>query len=121
MVMKRLVSIMLSLPLLLPLTSCERAMQDMYDQPRGKAYRPSELFADGAGARTPPAGTVVYARGARPGSSSGRLGAEQARQRRRDDTSATQPYPVDDALLFRGRDRFNIYCMPCHSPVGDGD
>jgi mono/diheme cytochrome c family protein len=25
------------------------------------------------------------------------------------------------ALLRRGQERFNIYCSPCHSPVGDGD
>ena len=24
-------------------------------------------------------------------------------------------------LLHRGQERFNIYCAPCHSPVGDGD
>jgi mono/diheme cytochrome c family protein len=24
-------------------------------------------------------------------------------------------------LLARGRQRYEIYCLPCHSPVGDGD
>ena len=27
---------------------------------------------------------------------------------------------VDRALLERGRERFNIYCSPCHSRIGDG-
>ncbi len=31
------------------------------------------------------------------------------------------PYPITMALLRRGRERFDIYCAPCHSPVGDGD
>jgi mono/diheme cytochrome c family protein len=31
------------------------------------------------------------------------------------------PYPVDIQLLRRGQERFSIYCMPCHSPAGDGD
>jgi mono/diheme cytochrome c family protein len=25
------------------------------------------------------------------------------------------------ALLQRGQERYSIYCLPCHSPVGDGD
>ena len=31
------------------------------------------------------------------------------------------PPPVTMALLERGRQRFNIYCAPCHSRVGDGN
>ena len=31
------------------------------------------------------------------------------------------PYPITRALLQRGRERFDIHCAPCHSPVGDGD
>lgn len=100
---------------------CERSMRDMYDQPRGKAYRSNSMFADGSGSRTPPPGTVANARGARPDASSGRRGREQAQNRLRDEAAPAQPYPVDQTLLARGRERFNIYCMPCHSPVGDGD
>jgi mono/diheme cytochrome c family protein len=29
--------------------------------------------------------------------------------------------PVNAALLARGRDRFTIYCQPCHGAVGDGN
>jgi mono/diheme cytochrome c family protein len=28
---------------------------------------------------------------------------------------------MTQAVLARGRDRFDIYCAPCHSVVGDGD
>jgi mono/diheme cytochrome c family protein len=30
------------------------------------------------------------------------------------------PVPLTKAGLERGRERFNIYCTPCHSQVGDG-
>jgi mono/diheme cytochrome c family protein len=33
----------------------------------------------------------------------------------------TNPLPVTMALLQHGRERFDVYCAPCHSPVGDGD
>ena len=30
------------------------------------------------------------------------------------------PFPVTKEVLERGRERYNIYCAPCHSRVGDG-
>ena len=33
---------------------------------------------------------------------------------------ATIPHPVDEALLERGRQRYGIYCQPCHDARGDG-
>ncbi len=30
------------------------------------------------------------------------------------------PVPLTQASLERGRERFNIYCTPCHSQIGDG-
>jgi mono/diheme cytochrome c family protein len=103
------------------LSACERAKQDMYDQPRYKPFAASTLFEDGASARVPPAGVQPRARGPFSGSSSGRVGTAAVAN---DITAAhaqSNPYPVDLALLERGRDRFMIYCMPCHSPAGDGD
>lgn len=120
--MRKLPALLLGLPaLLLILPGCERSMRDMYDQPRGKAYGSSPLFSNGAASRTPPDGTIVHAQGARAGSSSGRLGAEGEARRARDAAALTQPYPIDKRLLARGRERYDIYCLPCHSPVGDGD
>ncbi|HZT20399.1 MAG TPA: cytochrome c [Dongiaceae bacterium] len=77
--------------LLLALAGCDR----MANQPKRKAYEP----ANGAESmhREPPTGTVA-----------------------REDGPVTPP-PVTLALLKRGQERFNIYCAPCHSPVGDGD
>ena len=31
------------------------------------------------------------------------------------------PFPVTEQLLLRGQQRFNIYCAPCHSQLGDGN
>jgi len=33
----------------------------------------------------------------------------------------TNPLPVNEALLQRGRGRFDIYCAPCHGRLGDGN
>lgn len=119
--MRRLWTAAICMLAVLALGGCERSMRNMYDQPRGKPYRANALFPDGSGSRTPPAGTVAHAQGARPGSSSGRLGAKEAQRRVRDENAQSQPYRVDEQLLVRGRQRFNVYCLPCHSPAGDGD
>ncbi len=33
----------------------------------------------------------------------------------------TNPLPVTGQLLRRGRERFDIYCAPCHGALGDGN
>lgn len=106
---------------LLALAGCERARQDMYDQPRGKPDRESSLFPDGKLSRMPPAGAVPHAHGPVALSSSGRRGADETREQALADAAPAMPYPITPALLRRGQDRYGIYCMPCHSPVGDGD
>jgi mono/diheme cytochrome c family protein len=37
------------------------------------------------------------------------------------DLVTTLPVPVTRETLLRGRERFNIYCSPCHGRVGNGD
>lgn len=103
------------------LAGCEKARQDMYDQPRYKTYAPSALFEDGASVRPPVAGTAPRARGAFADSSGGRAGVDLVRRDVQAEEAQTMPYPVDMTLLKRGQDRYTIYCMPCHSPAGDGD
>ena len=39
---------------------------------------------------------------------------------RRDVDERAMPMPITAALLARGRERFGIYCTPCHGLVGDG-
>ncbi len=31
------------------------------------------------------------------------------------------PFPVTAQVLERGQERYNVYCTPCHSRVGNGD
>jgi mono/diheme cytochrome c family protein len=87
--------------------------QDMHDQPRYKPYAATDFFGDRRSARTPVAGTI-------------------ARGHLREDThfyfgkvndafARELPMPVTRELLARGRDRFNIYCSPCHGRTGTGE
>ena len=103
------------------LCGCEQARQDMYDQPRYKAFTRGEVFADGNSAQTPPDGTEPRASGPFAGTSSGRLGADEVARARVAARADADPEPLTLARLARGRERYQIYCMPCHSPVGDGD
>ncbi|ARP81977.1 hypothetical protein CAL12_14905 [Bordetella genomosp. 8] len=107
--------------LVVGLAGCERAAQNMYDQPRGKPYRASPLFPDGAMSRTPPAGTEPYARGSLAETSSGREGTEQVARDARAQVADAMPAPVTPAMLKQGQTLYGVYCLPCHSPAGDGD
>jgi mono/diheme cytochrome c family protein len=88
--------------------------QQMAQQPSYRAYQPSELFADGASARPLPADTVAR----------GELRADTLLFTGKDANGqdATEfPFPITRAVLERGRQRFEIYCTPCHGYTGDGD
>lgn len=87
---------------------------DMFDQPRYETYEPSAFFADGMSARPPVAGTVAR----------GQLQADRPFHTGRGANGALladNPLSVSMAVLERGRQRFDIYCAPCHSRTGDGD
>jgi mono/diheme cytochrome c family protein len=114
----RALAILLALSLL---AGCEKIARNMYDQPRYKPLRESRLFPDGTSARSPVPGTVAAASGNLAGTSSGRVGGEAELRRSRDEQAEQNPYPVTLRLLRRGQERFDIYCAPCHSRVGDGD
>ena len=87
--------------------------QDMYNQPKATPLAESDFFRDGRSARPPVPGTVargqlagdrVLATGIGPdGKFVGRI-----------------PVPIDRSLLYRGRERFNIFCSPCHDRTGSG-
>ncbi|HZP79458.1 MAG TPA: cytochrome c [Pseudolabrys sp.] len=71
----------------------------MDSQPKYTEYKPAPLFRDNRTLQEPPQGTVA-----------------------RDDApaQATSRPPLTKALLARGRERFDIFCAPCHSRTGDG-
>jgi len=86
---------------------------DMHVQPRYNPLAKSDFFADQRSARPLVPNTV--ARGDLRDNSyfySGKFG---------DTPGDYMPFPVTDDVLSRGRERFNIYCAPCHSRVGDGN
>jgi len=90
--------------------SCRR---DMQDQPKYKNLRGSAFFEDGRSARPVVEDTV--ARGA--------LNADARLTTGRDSNGqpvASLPVPLTRALLERGRNRYRIYCTPCHGLTGDG-
>ncbi len=103
------------LALLLPLlglTACPR-LDPMQRQQKSKAYQPSEHFADGLAMRRPPAGTVPHGPLLDPAVATGR-GADGR-------PVPLLPVPVDERLLARGRDRFQVICAACHGVLGDGE
>ena len=87
--------------------------QDMHDQPKYIPLRESTFFADDRSARPIVAGTV--ARGQLHDDAplySGKTGDKDA---------DVFPFAIDDRRMARGRERFNIYCSPCHGRTGQGD
>jgi mono/diheme cytochrome c family protein len=91
--------------------------QDMQDQPKVRSQRGSEVFADHRGARPQVANTV--ARGQLHEDSYFYTGVVQAADGYREEKNEV-PFPVTLDVLKRGQERFNIYCSPCHSRVGNG-
>ncbi len=102
-------------------------IQDMDNQEKYKAQSANAAFADARAMRPVVAGAIArgdlreddhYFRGYK-------LGAEK-------DPATGQPLPVfftnfpaqvavDESLLHRGQQRFNIYCAPCHGQDGSSD
>jgi mono/diheme cytochrome c family protein len=73
----------------------------MSHQPRYDSYEPSQLFADGTSLQAPPEGTM-------------------SRDVPAWDAALRQRPEIDRALLQRGRERYGIYCSPCHDVSGYG-
>ena len=91
--------------------------QDMQNQPKIRSQRGSEMFADHRGARTQVANTV--ARGQLREDSYFYTGVVPGADGYREEKNE-MPFPVTMEVLKRGQERFNIYCAPCHSRVGNG-
>ncbi len=94
------------------LTGCRL---DMHVQPRYNPYAPSDFFADGRSERPPVAGTV--ARGEIVSGPEQLVFTGMLNGREVD----AFPFRVTRAVLDRGRERYNIFCTPCHGWTGDGD
>ena len=94
----------------LVLTGCRL---DMHDQPRYKPLAGTAFFGDGRSARPPVDGTVAR----------GHLRIDRARFTGKigDDVVDAFPFEITAADMARGEERFNIFCSPCHSRLGDGN
>jgi mono/diheme cytochrome c family protein len=87
--------------------------QDMHNQPKYLPLRESDFYADRRSARPIVEGTV--ARGDLQQDSyyyTGKVNGLPGNE---------MPVPVTRELLDRGEERYNIYCSPCHSKLGDGN
>jgi mono/diheme cytochrome c family protein len=91
---------------------------DMDRQPKLRPQQPSLTFANARTSQEPLPGTI--ARGDRFESNPVNTGRE-AGSTNLTNFVATIPIPVTEQLMARGRQRYEIYCLPCHGPVGDGN
>ncbi|HEX7728126.1 MAG TPA: cytochrome c [Terracidiphilus sp.] len=91
--------------------------QDMQDQPKMFPQRGSEMFADHRGARPQVLNTV--ARGQLHDDSYFYTGVVEGANGYREERDM-MPFPATLEVLKRGQERFNVYCTPCHSRVGNG-
>lgn len=93
-------------------TGCE-LRQAMYDQEKYEPLEASTFFADGQSYRPQISETV--ARGQL------RLNSHYYEGKVNGELSYDLPVPVTEELLNRGKERFGIYCTPCHGHTGYGD
>ena len=87
--------------------------QDMHDQPKYRPLRASAFFENTSSARPLVEGTI--ARGTLQTDAAfftGKNGAMLVTE---------LPFPVTQAVLDRGQERYNIYCTPCHDGTGSGN
>ena len=110
-------------PLVVGLTGCARGCTSsrppihlnpsMDDQPKVLPQTASDFFYNGASMREPVPGTIPI----------GGLKEDAAFFTGKGPDGqfvATIPVAVNEALVERGRQRYAIYCQPCHDARGDG-
>jgi mono/diheme cytochrome c family protein len=93
--------------------------QDMHDQPKYIPLRQSAFFGDDRSARPIVPGTV--ARGQLHADSLLYTGKVDGAGSAGSKDAEVFPFPITEAVLARGQERFNIYCSPCHGRTGQGD
>lgn len=114
---------------------------DMVRQPKVRAQAPLGFFADGRGARVPVAGTVPLGydmpkAGSEPAPGAAPAPGEMNAQPHLGFSGGTDyyntgkmgafwgtgfPVQVDEKLMGRGKQRFDINCAVCHGPTAAGN
>ncbi|HEU4637055.1 MAG TPA: cytochrome c [Edaphobacter sp.] len=87
--------------------------QDMHDQPKFVPQRGTTFYADGRSVRPQVENTV--AREQLHEDSYFYTGLVDGKE------GDGLPFPVTEQVLKRGQERYNVYCTPCHSRVGNGE
>ena len=98
--------------LVLCTTGCD-LRQAMYDQEKYEPLEASSFFADARSARQPVAGTI--ARGQR------HLDEHLYQGTVKGELATTLPFELTKEVLDRGRQRYDIFCSPCHDRSGNGE
>jgi mono/diheme cytochrome c family protein len=88
--------------------------QDMHDQPRYRLNAASDFWSDRRAARPAVKGTVPrnMNKAGNPGYWTGEVAGKPVE---------VLPVPLTKALLERGKDRYQVFCTPCHGQTGYGD
>lgn len=99
------------LAILITGAGCRR---DMFDQPSSRPLEKSAFFQDNLMASRPVVPHTV---------AQGQLNADQPFYTGKIGTNLLPalPVPLTGELLARGRERFDIYCAPCHGRTGYGN
>jgi len=116
---------------LVALSAFAACRQDMHDQLKLEPLEQSSFFADGRGSRDPVEGTVArgHLRADRHLYEGKRVPTERdLKQLELTPENApefvfveTFPENVDEHVLARGRERYDVFCSPCHAKTGRGD
>lgn len=85
---------------------------DMHLQPKYLPYEQTDFFSDGRSERQPVPGTVAR----------GQLRVDELFYTGRENGVVVDKFPfaITRADLERGRERYNVYCTPCHDYTGSG-
>lgn len=95
--------------LILLVAGCDQAMSV---QPKRRPLAESRFFEDGRSSRPPVAGTIAQGQlKLDPHLYRGLIGTEPA---------DSFPFPMTREILERGRQRYDIFCSPCHDRTGSG-
>jgi hypothetical protein len=86
---------------------------DMHVQPKYLPYDPTDFFGDGRSERHPVPGTVAR----------GQLRIDELLYTGKENGVVANNFPflITRADLERGRERYNVYCTPCHDYAGSGN
>ena len=108
--MKKITFLLLLLTHVLFLSACDNTMRD---QPKYQPLESSSFFSDGQSARNPVEGSIP--RGGL------RLDEHLYKGMAEGKLADSFPFEIDEAVLKRGQERFNIYCSVCHDRLGSGN